>query len=215
MRLTAAVFLVIAASGISGCASAGFRQVAFAGETSTAGSAPANGRSVHVVRNVQMSDTILETRIRYRVEQFLLEKGFIIAPPDTSDLYVLATFGAGERMVASMAPIHRDAEERVTRDAEGHVIGRTVLPERTEYVHVPLLKNSVWLQLLASDARYFRQTGRVKNIWRGEASMIGRPESLDTSTPFLLFATLRYFGRGTDDVVNVDVYNRNAVWSSR
>jgi hypothetical protein len=195
----------------AGCASH-FHQVSFAGETSTAGSQPANGQTVHVVRNVAMKDTLLEARIRYRLQEFLLSKGYVLAAADTADLYVLATFGAGERMVASTAPIFREAEVRVDRNREGGVTRRTYLPDRMEYLRLPLLKNSVWLQVLSSDARYFRATGQVKNLWRGESAMLARTETLDENAKFLLVPPLKYFGRSTPDIITVDVREHDAAW---
>lgn len=197
---------------LSGCASGGFHPVSFAGETSTAGSAPPNGKSVHVVRNVSMRDTILEARIRYRLEEFLLSRGYTIAPADTADIYILATFGAGERMVASTAPVFREAEVKIERNREGQVIGRKVLPDRMEYLRVPLLKNSVWLQVLSSDAKYFRSTGQIKNLWRGESAMLARSETLTDNARFLLVPSLKYFGRSTQDIVTVDVREHEAAW---
>ena len=65
--LFSSALLALAASG---CASAGFKPVSFAGETSTAGAAPAEGRTVHVVRNTEMKDTALEMSIRFRSRNF-------------------------------------------------------------------------------------------------------------------------------------------------
>ena len=215
MRVRATIPVVFFGVTLAGCASAGFRQVSFAGETSTAGSSPANGRTVHVVQNGQMKDSALEMRIRYRLEEFLLSRGYTLAGADTADLYVLATFGAGERMVASIAPVHRDAEVKEERDADGRVIRRTYVPERTDYLRVPLVKNSIWLQVLSSDARHYRQTGQVRNLWRGEASMIAQSATIENFAPFLMVAALKYFGRGTSDIVTVDVRDRDAVWTKQ
>ena len=210
MRLTLSICAAIV--GLNACASGGFRQVSFAGETSTAGSEPPNGKSVHVVRNTVMTDTILEARIRYKIQDFLLSRGYHIAPADTADLYVLATFGAGERMVASTAPVFREAEVRVDRNREGAVTRRTYLPDRMEYLRVPLLKNSVWLQVLSSDARYFRSTGQVRNLWRGEAAMVAASSTLDANAAYLLVATLKYYGKSTPDIITVDLHSRDAAW---
>jgi hypothetical protein len=196
-----------------GCASAiSFRQVSFAGETSEAGSQPPNGKTVHVVRNTAMKDTVLEARIRYKLQDFLLERGYTIAASDTADIYVLATFGAGERMVAATAPIFREAEVRVDRNREGTITRRSYLPDRMEYLRVPLLKNSVWLQVLSSDAKYYRATGQIRNLWRGEAAMLGAPGTLPSQAPFLVVATLRYFGKSTPDIVTVDLHDHDAAW---
>ncbi len=197
---------------LSGCVSGGFHQVSFAGETSTAGSSPANGKTVHVVRNVSMKDTILEARIRYKLEEFLLSRGYTIAAADTADIYVLATFGAGERIVASTAPIFREAEVKVDRNREGQTVRRTFVPDRMEYLRIPLLKNSVWLQVLSSDARYFRSTGQIKNLWRGESAMLGPSQSITDKARFLLVPSLKFFGRSTQDIVTVDVHEHDAAW---
>lgn len=210
MRLT--LLICAAVVSLSACASGGFHQVSFAGETSTAGSQPANGKSVHVVRNTAMKDTVLESRIRYAIQDFLLSRGYRIAPADTADLYVLVTFGAGERMVASTAPVFREAEVRVDRNRDGTVVRRTYLPDRMEYLRVPLLKNSVWLQVLSSDAKFYRSTGQVKNLWRGEAAMLGAQNTLSEKAAYLLVATLRYYGKSTPDIITVDLTSRDAAW---
>jgi hypothetical protein len=202
-------FFVIAATG---CASAGFHPVSFAAESSTEKPDPAAGRTVHVVRNGEMKDTLTEARIRARLEAFLLEQGYVITPPDKADLYVLATFGAGERMVASTAPVFRSADVKEERNREGQVIRRTYVPDRMEYLRLPLVKNSLWLQVLSADAKYYRETGRVRNLWRGESSMIGNADLLATRIPYLLVPPMKYFGRGTQDVVTVDVRDKDLAW---
>jgi hypothetical protein len=81
-----------------------------------------------------------------------------------------------------------------------------------EYLRIPLLKNSVWMQVLSSDARYYRATGLVRNLWRGESAMPARSETLTENARFLLVPSLRYFGRSTQDIVTVDVHERDAAW---
>jgi hypothetical protein len=211
MRPTSGLSMLLLAIANYGCA-AGFHQVSFAGETSTAGSAPPAGRTVHVVRNTEMKDTVIEARIRYRLQEFLLEKGYVIAPPDTAEIYVLATFGAGERMIASTAAVFRPAEVKVERNLDGQVIRRTYAPDRMEYLRMPLLKNSLWLQVLSSDAAHYRRTGQVKNLWRGEAVMSGMPDKLPSLAAYLLVPALKYFGKGTSDIVTVDVRAGDVAW---
>lgn len=211
MRMMGSISLVLLVTA-SGCASAGFHPVSFAGETSTAGSAPPNGQSVHVVRNVAMKDTLTEAKIRYKLEEFLVTRGYTLAAADKADIYVLATFGAGERMVAATAPVFRGAEVKVDRDRDGRVIRRSVAPDRMEYLRVPLIKHSVWLQVLSSDGRYYRETGQIKNLWRGESAIVAPPGALENSAPYLLVPALKYFGKSTPDIVTVDVFSRDAAW---
>ena len=211
MRPSSLVAALLAGAAASACVSGGFRQVSFAGETSLAGSAPANGQTVHVVRNVMMKDSVLEARIRYSLEEFLLQRGYTIAPADTADLWVLATYGTGERMVAGIAPVFREAEVKVERNRDGVVTRQSYVPMRMEYLRVPLVKNSVWLQVLSSDARHYRATGQVKNLWRGESAIVSKPEGLARSLPFLIVPQFKYFSRSTAEIVTVDVRNHEAV----
>src|SRR5687768_610847 len=177
------------------CAPATFRQVSFAGEAAPI--VDSTGRTVHVVRNTQVTDTLLEQRIRAKLETFLLARGFTITSAERAQLYVLATFGSGPRVVGSTAPVFKPAEVTVLRSPTGQIVGRAYTPDRIEYLRVPSLENSVWLMLLSSDAEYFRETGRVKNLWRGEAAMRGNPESMGENVPYLIVPALRYFGKGT------------------
>jgi hypothetical protein len=159
-----------------------------------------------------MKDTILEARIRYKLEEFLLQRGYAIAPADTADLYVLATFGTGERMVSGIAPIYREAEVKTERNRNGQVTRQTYVPQRMEYLRVPLVKNSVWLQVLSSDAKYYRSTHQIRNLWRGESAVVGRPEMLPATLPYLIVPAFKYFGRSTPDIVTVDVRDHDAAW---
>ena len=204
--------LFAATLSANACAPANFRQVSFAGEASPAIDSMATmttGRTVHVVRNTQMTDTLLEARIRAKLETFLLAEGFTITSPDRAQLYVLATFGAGPRVVGSTAPVFKPAEVTVVRSPTGQIVGRSYNPDRIEYLRVPSLENSVWLMVLSSDASYYRETGRVRNLWRGESAMRGNPESMNASVPFLIVPALRYFGKGTRQTILLDVRQRD------
>ena len=115
-------------------------------------------------------------------------------------------------MVAATAPVFRGAEVKVDRDRDGKVIRRSVAPDRMEYLRVPLIKHSVWLQVLSSDGRYYRETGQIKNLWRGESAIVAPPGALENSAPYLLVPALKYFGKSTPDIVTVDVFSRDAAW---
>lgn len=189
------------------CAAGTFRQVSFAGEASPL--VDSITRTVHVVRNTQMKDTVLETRIRAKLEAFLLERGFAIAPPERANIYVMAVFGSGPRVVGSEAAVFRPREVREQRSPAGQATGRTFIPDRMEYLRVASLENSIWLMVLSSDANYYRETGQVRNLWRGEAAMRGTPESIGEYTPYLIVPALKYFGKGTRQTLLLDVREKD------
>lgn len=206
MRTRVLVSFIAAIIASSACAAGSFKQVSFAGEVSPA--IDSAGRTVHVVRNTEMQDTVLESRIRVRLEEFLLRNGFVLASPDTAELYVLATFGSGPRVVGSTAAVFRPADIRVQRSPSGQTT-RTFRPDRMEYLRVPSLENSVWLMVLSSDAKYFRETGLIRNLWRGEAAMQGKAESLPLVAGYLMVPALRYFGKGTSQTILIDVREKD------
>ena len=196
---------------VGGCATGRFRQVSYAGEAAQLAEDPAR-ITVHVVKNTEMKDTVLEARIRAHLEDFLLRRGFIVSPPDTAQLYVLATFGSGPRIVGSTAAVFRPANVRDRRSPSGTVVGRTYTPDMMEYRRVPALETSVWLMVLYSDAHFFRQTGQVRNLWRGEAAMRGQPEAMADAVPYLIVPALKYFGKGTHQTLLMDVREKDRAW---
>lgn len=194
---------------LTGCATGRFQQVSFAGEASPVVEEATAGKTFHVVRNTEMKDLVLEERIRTHLVQYLLSRGFVLALPEKAEVYVLATFGAGPRVVGSTAPVFRPAEVRVQRSPSGQVTGRSFNPDRMEYLRVPSLENSVWLMVLSSDAKHFRETGQVRNLWRGEAAMRGKPESLPEAAPYLIVPALKFFGKGTGRTLLLDVREKD------
>jgi hypothetical protein len=101
---------------------------------------------------------------------------------------------------------------RNIRGPDGNVVRRAFIPERIESWRIPELQNSLWLLVLSADARYFRETGMVRNLWRGEAATRGKPETMASAAPYLLVPALRFFGKRTSTVVTMDVREKDAAW---
>lgn len=207
MRKMESLIASLIALASTACAVGSFRQVSFAGEASPL--VDTARHTVHVVRNTEMSDTVLENRIRIHLEEFLLSRGYVLASPDTAELYVMATFGSGTRVVGSTASVIRAENVGVVRSPTGEVISRRFNPARMEELRVASLENSVWLMVLSSDARHYRSTGQIRNLWRGEAAMRGKPESLPESAPYLIVPALKYFGKGTMQTLLLDVREKD------
>ncbi len=212
MRTRPGLLLFVAIFAAQGCATGMFRQVNFAAESADVDEAKAKGQTVYVVPNGQMKDTILDARIRARLQTYLLDRGYVISTPEKAQLYVLATFGTGKRLVASQASVFKPAEVTVVRDRQGNAVRRNFTPDRMESRRVPTFENSLWLQVLSSDANYFRETGRVRNLWRGEAAMKGDSVALAGAMPYLMVPALKFFGQPTRAVVTMDVKEKDIAW---
>ena len=212
MRARLSLSLLAAIVAAQGCATGAYHQVNFAGEAAPIPETDVKGQTVYVVPNDKMKDTILDARIRAKLEAYLLDRGYIIASPDHAQLYVLATFGTGKRLVASQASVFKPAEVTTVRDRDGNAIRRNFTPARMESLRVPTFEDSIWLQVLSSDANYFRETGMVRNLWRGEASMKGDTQAIPGAMPYLLVPALKYFGQATREVVTMDVREKDIAW---
>lgn len=204
--------LLAAIVAAQGCATGMYHQVSFAAETAGLPQTEAKAQTVYVVPNDKMKDTILDARIRAKLEAYLLDHGYVISPPDKAQLYVLATFGTGKRLVSSQASVFKAAEVTVVRDLQGNPVRRNFTPDRMQSLRVPTFENSIWLQVLYSDANYFRETGMIKNLWRGEAAMKGDTDAVPSAMPYLLVPALKFFGRATRSVVTMDVKEKDIAW---
>jgi hypothetical protein len=154
-----------------------------------------------------MTDTALEARVRARIEDELLDKGYILAPPDKAELYVMASFGAVDRFALSSVSILAPAAVKVDTARNG-MISRKIMPEHMEHPEILSLKNSIAVLVSASDAKTYRETGMVKSLWRAEASIPAKPEALREMVPYLLQPTLQYFGKSSGGLKSVDVSDR-------
>src|SRR6478672_9021561 len=132
-----------------GCAHANFRQVSLsAGEDM--GTLPLTAHTFFVVPNVQMTDTALEARVRARIEDALLDQGYILAPADKAELYVMASFGAVDRFALSSVSLIAPATKRADTAPNG-TIQKKMTPEHMEHPQILSLQNSIAVLISASD----------------------------------------------------------------
>ncbi len=208
------VSLAYGAALVAGCATGGFRQVSISAGEGTEPTVPLSGRSVFVVPNAQMKDTVLEARIRTHVEDELLAQGYTLVSAPRADLYVMASFGAVDRFALSSASIVAPAQTRTEMAPNGSFI-KKVYPEHMEHPDILSLKKSLSVLISASDAPLFRETGQVRSLWQGEASTPGKPGLLQQMVPYLLTSTLKYFGKSSGGLKSIDVKdNEIRSWSA-
>lgn len=191
----------------TGCVSASFRQVSISAGEDGGATLPLAGRSVFVVPNVQMTDTALELRVRSHVEDALLNQGYVLAPPEKADLYVMASFGSVDRFALSSVSILTPAVMRADTAPNG-AITKKAYPEHMDHPQILSMKNSIAVLISASDGKTFRETGQVSTLWRAEASIPANPEHLRQMVPYLLAPTLQYFGKSSGGLKSVDVSDK-------
>jgi hypothetical protein len=206
MRCSVSRLAILGSALLLGCAHARFRQVALsAGEDM--GKLPLTARTFFVVPNVQMTDSVLERRVRTHVEDVLLDQGYILAPADKADLYVMASFGAVDRFALSEITVFTPAIMKADTTPGGSIT-KKFYPEHVDHPQILSAKKSISVLLSASDARLYRETGQVMSLWKAEASIPGTPELLREMVPYLLQPTLQYFGKSSGGVKSVDVSDK-------
>ncbi|HEY8164787.1 MAG TPA: hypothetical protein VIF83_04460 [Gemmatimonadaceae bacterium] len=175
-------------------------RVAFRAEGPLQGSAVPRGKTVYVVPNGEVADASLERDLRHQIELALQTKGYVLAPPETADMYVLATFGVGMQIVASMEPMFLSPPVRLG-------LGRGARPmnDRIQYVDILNQQFNRWMLVIASDAEYYRRTGNIKNLWRGQATSQSKTADLRGIAAYLLVPAMNYFGKGTAKPITVSL----------
>lgn len=206
MRCSVSSLAPVSFAILFGCAHTSFRQVALsAGEDM--GTLPLAAHTFFVVPNVQMTDSALERRVRLHIEDVLLDKGYILAPAEKAELYVMASFGAVDRFALSEVTLIRPAVMKADTTPNG-AIKRTFVPEHVDHPQILSAKKSISVLVSASDAKVFRETGQVMSLWKAEASIPAKPELLREMVPYLLQPTLQYFGKSSGGVKSVDVSDK-------
>jgi hypothetical protein len=190
---------VILLAFLTACGGGRVYRVSFRAEGPLQGSAVPRDRTVYVVPNSDVADAALERDLRRQMEAALQRKGYVLAPPETADLYVLATFGVGTQIVSSMAPMFLSPPVRL-----GLGRGRP-MNDRLEYVGVVSEEFNRWMLVIASDADYYRKTGNVRNLWRGQATSQAKTADLGGIAAYLLIPAMEYFGRGTAKPITVSL----------
>jgi hypothetical protein len=194
---------------LTSCAGGRVYRVSFRAEGPLQGSAIPRDKSLYVVPNGEVSDAVLERDLRHQIESTLQGKGYVLAPPETADLYVLATFGVGSEIVPSMEPMFVSPPVRLG-------LGRGARPmnDRLEFVGVVSEQFNRWMLVIASDADYYRKTGKVRNLWRGQAISSAKTADLRGIATFLLVPAMQYFGKGTPKPITMSMNAGDARFTS-
>ena len=190
---------------IPACGGGRVHRVSFRAEGPLQGTAVPREKSVFVVPNSNVSDAALERDLRHQIEAALQAKGYVLAPPETADLYVLATFGVGSEIIPSMEPMFVSPPVRL-----GLGRGARPLNDRLEYVGTVSEQFNRWMLVIASDADYYRKTGRIRNLWRGQTVSQSKTADLRGIASFLLVPAMQYFGKGTSKPITMSMSESDA-----
>ncbi len=183
-----------------GCASAGTYQVQVNGYTDSTAPLLAPGTSLLVMEDPKAPNPPLEKEIKSKIDNLLVKNGYLLALYDKADFYLFFTYGLGPpQRVSITGPIGpgRGWEE----------FGYTAyLPAAFgPYATDTLTLNNYWLRLTVVEGKYYRETGKSRPVWVGEArTMSPAADPREILSP-LLIAAFEQFGKNTGKAVLIRV----------
>jgi hypothetical protein len=189
---------------LSGCAAT--YQVRVNGYTDPAAPAPIPaGATFFVIENREAKNPLLEKEIKAKIN-FLLERhGYVLAPYEKADYYLLFTYGIGPAAAVSVAlPDYAWSLSL----GYGYYHPRSYFFFWPGFVYYPAYAEPLydrWLLLNVVEGRYYRETGQFRTLWVGESRSTGTSQDLREVINSLLLAAFAQFGKNTGKAVTVDV----------
>ena len=175
-----------------GCASARTHQVWVNGYTGSAAPCLAPGDSLFVMEDQKAKNSLLEKEIKSDIDNLLVKHGYLLTSYDKAQFYLFFTYGLGPPQTISVTgPI--GPGRGWSEFGYNAYLPAAFGPYATD----KLTLNDRWLRLTVVEGKYYRETGKSRAVWVGEARSLGLSSGLrETLTP-LLSAIFEQFGKNT------------------
>jgi hypothetical protein len=183
-----------------GCVSARTYQVQVNGYTDSAGPVLAPGAPLFVMEDQKAQNPPLEKEIKDKIDNLLVKHGYLLAPYDKAQFYLFFTYGLGTpQTITITGPIGPGfGWEEFGYSA--------YLPAAYgPYGTKKLTLNDRWLRLTVVAGKYYRETGKSRPVWVGEARSMGSSSDLREVIGPLLIAAFEQFGKDTGKEVLIRV----------
>jgi hypothetical protein len=195
------IFLLgLLSNTLFGCATAGTYQVQVNGYTGSSGPLLAPGTSLFVIEDKKAQNPFLEEETKGKIDNLLVQHGYLLAPYDKAQFYLFFTYGLGPPQAMTITgPIGpgRGWSEFGYNACMPAWFG----PYATDTLTV----NDRWLRLTVVEGKYYRETGKSHSIWVGEARSLGSSSDLREILSPLLTAVFEQFGKNTGKAVLIRI----------
>jgi hypothetical protein len=166
------------------------------------------GTTIHVVDDKEAKNPLLDKEVTKKIENMLKLKGYSISQSDGPHYYVLHGYGIGqERRVTRTLPVYQPGgTATVTRTGPSGTSYSTIqLPGSTTYVPYTTAITDKWLSLKIIDGKDYRDSGKMTDIWIGEASVTGEGRDLRDMLNYLILGIFEYFGENTGKELIINI----------
>ncbi len=181
-----------------GCASARIYQVQVNGYTEGGGPSLAPGASLFVLEDQKAQNPLLEKEVKAKIEKILAKQGYLLVPYERADYYVLFTYGLGNPQTVSVTAPTWGVGLGFGTGYCGPGVGYGFYwPGYGPFYTETQALYDRWLRVNVVEGKYYRETGKSRTVWVGEAHSTGTSSDLREVLNPLLIAALEQFGRNT------------------
>jgi hypothetical protein len=175
-----------------GCAPARTYQVQVNGYTDSAAPLLAPGASLFVVADQKAQNPLLEKEINGKIDNLLMKHGYLLAPYDKAQFHLFFTYGLETSGTVTVAgPIGPG------RGWSGFGYSAYLPAKYGPYAMDTLTLHDHWLRLTVIEGKYYRETGKSRTVWMGEARSTDTSSDLREVLSPLLIAAFEQFGKNT------------------
>jgi hypothetical protein len=174
------------------CASARTYQVQVNGYTDRAAPLLAPGASLFVIEDQKAQNPLLEKEVKGKIDNLLVKHGYPLAPYDKAQFYLFFTYGLETSGTVTVAgPIGPG------RGWSGFGYSAYLPARGGPYAFDTLTLYDHWLRVTVVEGKYYRETGKSRSVWVGEARSTGTSSDLQEVLGPLLIAAFEQFGKNT------------------
>jgi len=197
MNKILAIFLLgFLSLAMLGCAPARTYLVQVNGYTDSAAPLLAPGASFFVIENQKAQNPLVEKEIKRKIENLLVKNGYLLTPYDKAQYYLLFSFGLGAPQTLSVtSPL---GPGRCWSDLGYSAYVPTAYGP---YCTDTFTLYGRWLRLTVVEGKYYREMGKSRPVWVGEARSTGVSSNLREVLSPILIAAFEQFGKDTGKAI--------------
>ena len=189
-----------------GCATAKTYQIQVNGYTEGAAPAFAPGASLFVLEDPKAQNPLLEKEVKTKIEKLLEKHGYSLAPYDRAAYFLSFTYGLGNPQTVSVtAPTWGIGWGFGTGYCGRGVSTGIYWPGCGPFYTETQALYDRWLKLTVVEGKYYRDTGKSRTLWVGEARSTGASADLREVLNPLLVAAFEQLGRNTGKAVLINI----------
>ena len=190
--------LILLSAALFGCASVRVYQVQVNGYTEGAGPSLIPGASLYVLEDQKAQNPLLEKEVKAKIESLLTKRGYLLVPYDRADYYVLFTYGLGNPQTVSVTAPTWGVGLGFGTGYCGPGVGYGFYwPGCGPYYTETQALYDRWLRVNVVEGKYYRDTGKSRPVWVGEAHSTGASSDIREVINPLLIAAFEQFGVNT------------------